>query len=493
MPCEPLCRRYSGLAPRASNLSHVDQKSARKRTRRVLIKLTKFIQLKLPCQALPTLLRLIVVVAFLAFAACFIFHFVSRWDGQREIHDSCGVPWSLLQVIHRASILTKPGITDDPTALIKAIACKVDAVNGIMVVEPMNGLANRLRTLASAAALARRHGRHLLVLWRADAHCGAPFRVLFELPQDSVIVAVFDTTAAVAELIKTDFGDNSGDDAWHKWTVLDAMQKTLALRQHATNLNMKDERRHLYVRSSSVLNPKPGIRWHVINAELARFRPAVSVRDRVASLKARLNRSVCMHVRHVPLSDDVAGVAENEYGAIDAAVTAFWRNMSAPSVFAAEAARLMDGDVYFHEVFVAADRSEWIHDVRVKLAGIANVWSLADTSGANIQQNGHTCELRNEHCVGDALVDMLCLSHCALFIGSPWSSFTEVAARLRGERTRLAGIDFSRVTPASLGGISSAVRHAILQTMSAKTKRFKHWKKNMRVENMSDTDVEVWR
>lgn len=482
MPCEPLCRRHLGLSPRKNILPHVDQRSARKGTRRVLIKLVKFIRLKSPCYALPTLPSLIVVVGFCAFATWFVFHSVSRWNEQREIHDSCGVPWSLLQVIHRASVLTKPGITDDPTALIKLIACKGNASNEIMVVEPMNGLANRLRTLASAAALARRHGRHLLVLWRADAHCGAPFRVLFELALNSMIVAVFDTTAAVADLIETDSGDNSVDDAWQKWAVLDAMQKTLALRQHATILNLNEEWRHLYVRSSSVLSPKPAIRWSAINVELARFRPVVSVRDRVASLKARLNRSVCMHVRHVPLSDDVVGVAENEYGAIDAAVTAFWRNVSSPSVFAAEAIRLIDGDLHFPEVFVAADRAEWIRDVRVKLAGIANVWSLVDTSGANIQQIGHTCESRNEHCVGVALVDMLCLSHCALFIGSPWSSFTEVAARLRGERTRLAGIDFARVTPALLGGISPAVRHAILQTMSTKTKKFEHRKKNMRMK-----------
>lgn len=480
MPCESLCRRFR-LRPRVAKFLQFSRILSRKRVHGFLIKLRKFSRVLLSRHTWATVPTLILVI-LAAFTALSVFSTRRYSDGRQEIHDACGVPWSLVRIICRAYMSTKPGVTGDPIALIKLAACDHTSASRMMVVEPMNGLANRLRTLASAAALSRRHGRHLLVIWRTDVHCGARFRALFELSRDTPILAVFDVAGAVTEPMRTD-SEDTVDHAWRRWAVHDTMQKTLLLRQRAALLNMTGERRHLYVRSSSVLNPEPAVPWRVANAELARLRPARAVGDRAASLTLRLKHSVCLHIRHVPLSDDVAGIAQSEYGAVDAAITSFWRNVSAPSVFATEAARLIHGNVQLREVFVAADRSEWIDEMRDRLAGLAAVWSLLDVNDASAKHDSG-CESRSEHCVENALVDLLCLSRCAVLIGSPWSSFTEVAARLRGERVRLAGIDFAQVSAASLGGVSAAVRHAILQTVSKKADKSKRSRKVKRGQKL---------
>ena len=45
-----------------------------------------------------------------------------------------------------------------------------------------NGLGNRLRAFASAAAVAAALGRPVMVVWVRDLHCNCSFRNLFKLP-----------------------------------------------------------------------------------------------------------------------------------------------------------------------------------------------------------------------------------------------------------------------------------------------------------------------
>ena len=48
-----------------------------------------------------------------------------------------------------------------------------------LIINCQHGLGSRIRTLASAMALAEETHRLLLVVWSLDSHCSAPFESLF--------------------------------------------------------------------------------------------------------------------------------------------------------------------------------------------------------------------------------------------------------------------------------------------------------------------------
>ena len=52
----------------------------------------------------------------------------------------------------------------------------------VVIVDPRNGLGNRLRAIASAMAVAAYLRRPLVVAWESDSHCSCSLRMLFEEP-----------------------------------------------------------------------------------------------------------------------------------------------------------------------------------------------------------------------------------------------------------------------------------------------------------------------
>lgn len=59
-----------------------------------------------------------------------------------------------------------------------------DSAGPYILIDAMHGLGNRLRAYASARAIARKTGRHLIVSWRMDEHCNVAFNDLFSSAQD---------------------------------------------------------------------------------------------------------------------------------------------------------------------------------------------------------------------------------------------------------------------------------------------------------------------
>src|SRR5690606_23340583 len=47
-------------------------------------------------------------------------------------------------------------------------------------IDAQHGLGNRLRAIASAAAIAQKSGRELIIVWEPDHHCECDFHDLFE-------------------------------------------------------------------------------------------------------------------------------------------------------------------------------------------------------------------------------------------------------------------------------------------------------------------------
>ena len=67
-----------------------------------------------------------------------------------------------------------------------------------LFIDLQHGLANRLRALASAAVIAQKTGRELVVIWRPDAHCEARAGDLLQLPWPVIETDAADTLRARA-------------------------------------------------------------------------------------------------------------------------------------------------------------------------------------------------------------------------------------------------------------------------------------------------------
>lgn len=365
----------------------------------------------------------------------------------RYLHDTCNIPWSLMQhVDHKARVhLTQ--------------ASKRLGTWSVLLLHVRNGLGNRLRALGSGLAYARATNRLTVVTWPVDAHCGARFEYLFDAPRDADAAAMAVVTADEAET--GDTRDGLRDAAWLTWTsyvVTDGTSQTRILRHPARNVR---------VAASAELRTEPPRLggWGAANAELRLLQPVRAVRQAAEQARARLDVSVCMHVRHTPLSGDVHDVkdAQQTYGATEAGVLSFWRAASTPRRFADEARRVLAMRTGLRDVFVAADDVRWVHDVRTLLPGVA-VWQLP----ALRDVDRDACEGgRGAVCVRHALGELECLARCRVVLGSMWSSFSEAARRLGARDVRLAGVDFARVDAAHVN-VSADVRREVARTMHAK-------------------------
>jgi hypothetical protein len=187
--------------------------------------------------------------------------------------------------------------------------------------------------------------------------------------------------------------------------------------------------RDAYLRSAFVIN-HPASSWDSENLLLGALRPSAPVRDLIAG--ARDHRDIGLHVR----MEGATGTeiksydsAENWSRASHDAITE-WRDKSHYGRFLKrlDALLLEEPDA---KVFLAADLPE-TYRVFAGTYGDRVAWlerAVYDRSAAQLHY---------------ALADILLLARCATFLGSNWSSFSEMALRMsRSVRHHeMSGIDF---------------------------------------------------
>ncbi|MEO9874429.1 MAG: glycosyltransferase [Anderseniella sp.] len=298
----------------------------------------------------------------------------------------------------------QPAIAD--TALGKP---SVNVPRAKLYIDAQHGLGNRLRAIASGAAIARSTERELVIIWEPDAHCECQFGDLFDY--DGAVMAR--SFADMAAACRMDFVT---------YMELEANAR-------------KDKRIHLrkgedfYARTAYVLN-SPESDYHVENDFLQRLKPVEAVRDLVSSVRSP--NDVAVHVRmvggdgfeHLPY-EKPGNWKKSSHNKITR-----WRRKSHFSNFIARIDQLAD-EGRAERIFLAADKAEAYDEFRRRY-------------GNRVACLPRKLYDRSTEQLIYALADALLLGRAPLLLGSNWSSFTELAQRLSDQKMHVetSGRDF---------------------------------------------------
>lgn len=307
-------------------------------------------------------------------------------------------PWQALTLAHVRN--ASPAEDVRPAAL---------TGNAPLFVDAQHGLGNRLRAIASGAAVARAEGRELVIVWRPDAHCDCRFEDLFDY--DGEVRESDDPNAAAAR----------GAAVFNYMEIEPGAQKD---RPVEAALN-----REIYFRSAFVMN-HPAALWSAENAFLQSLRPAPEVLDLVNSVRAP--NDVAMHVRMAsgPKFETLPWESPENWSARSHKLIAEHREKSHVSRFEARLDALIKAG-RADTLFVAADLPE-IYERLAKRYGGRAAWLPRTVNDRSRRQLRY------------ALADALLLGRSRLLLGSTWSSFTELAMRLAPLEVpvEMSGTDF---------------------------------------------------
>ena len=275
------------------------------------------------------------------------------------------------------------------------LASNVSASRAAVIVDAQHGLGNRLRAIASAAAVARSQSRELVIVWRPDHHCECRFTDLFAY--DGEVLDSFDIDDAVAKgAARFNYMDDSPNS--EKGQLIQAKFD-----------------QDIYFRSAYVMN-HPASTWEAENQFLRGLDPVPEVSDLVASVRSP--NEVSMHIRmgggtnfdHLPWEapDNWSGESHN--------LIAHWRQKSHVNVFEARLDALID-DGIAQSVFVAADIPETYDRLKARY-------------GTRIAYLPRPVNDRSHEQLLYAVADAILLGRRRHLLASSWSSFSELALRL---------------------------------------------------------------
>jgi len=306
----------------------------------------------------------------------------------------CRFRWQWLQ----------PAIAD--TALGKP---SINVPRAKLYIDAQHGLGNRLRAIASGAAIAWATERELVIIWEPDAHCECHFDDLFDY-EGAVMARSF---AGMAAACGMDFVTYMELEANSK------KDKRIRLRKGED----------FYARTAYVLN-SPDSDHRVENDFLQRLKPVEAVHDLVSSVRSP--NDVAVHVRmvggdgfeHLPYE-----IRGNWKKSSHRKIT-HWRRKSHFSNFIARIDQL-SGEGRAERIFLAADQAETYDKFHGRYGNRVACLprKLYDRSTEQLKY---------------ALADALLLGRAPFLLGSTWSSFSELAQRLSAHEMHVetSGRDF---------------------------------------------------
>lgn len=282
-----------------------------------------------------------------------------------------------------------------------------------LFIDAQHGLCNRLRAIASAAVIAARTGRELVVIWRPDHHCDC--RISDLLVYGGPVIE--DETA---ELCRRQAGV-----VYNYMEIEPGSHFQAPILPEAEAFQGQD----VYVRSAYVLN-SPHRTGPEENAFLRRLVPQRAVLDLVAGV--RHPNQVAAHVRMATGKgfDHLSHEAPDNWPAHRHQEIADWRQKSHSRHFIARLDQLV-AEGRADTIFLAADLPE-TYQVFAERYGDRVAWLTRDRFDRSQRQLQY------------ALADLLLLTAADRFMASTWSSFSDMAQRLArpGRPVERSGHDF---------------------------------------------------
>lgn len=273
-------------------------------------------------------------------------------------------------------------------------------------IDVQHGLGNRLRALASAATIAKNLNRELVLIWEPDHHCDCRFSDLY------------DYAGKVIE--KSFINDITNNDIdLYNYMELEAN----AVKDEIINIGEND----IYFRSAYVLNSELSS-WEEENEFLQSLSPSVVINKLVSSIN--VDNRLGAHVR----MEAGKGLDNNTYDALENwsqeshTQIQHWREKSHFSHFITHIDQLPDHNM---GIFLATDLTE-------------TYASFSEYYGDRLVYLKRSAYDRSTVQIQYALADCILLSKCSRFLGSTWSSFSELAIRLTSKHQlfEMSGEDF---------------------------------------------------
>jgi predicted glycosyltransferase involved in capsule biosynthesis len=291
-----------------------------------------------------------------------------------------------------------------------------------LFIEPKNGLGNRLRAIASAAVVAKETNRNLIIVWIPDNHCEAKFSDLFI--SDDLFYAT--STEEVKYCFEEKITPKKSPS--HSFAdFYDTSDKPIYQLDFSTN---KD----IYIASACVLNTSL-TNWSKESEWLKNnLRPVKHLEDEINHYSKCFDiaNAIGVHVRMGQSTaehsyEDSNGWEEKQRRTLEKS-----RKDSNYFHFMAEMEKIWENNPN-QIFFLCADNSE-IYEAFIK--------KYPNKMDKYIKYVSKTVYDRSTSQLQGALLDSYLLSKCKYVLGSPWSSFTELVARLGGVKILLAGKDF---------------------------------------------------
>jgi len=328
----------------------------------------------------------------------------------------------------------------------------------IFYVEVVNGLGNRLRTLASAAVIAKSTNRKLIIIWIPSHHCEAKFNDLFdsefeiiedlklfkfrpetiskrfyelpcelpsnelpcELPSNELpcelpsneLPCELPSNELPCELMKYTSSENSDSIS------IETFSENI-LNSHDIKVIFLEE----YIRSAQIIK-SPYTNWYKESEFIKSLKPTKEILDIISNFEKQHNIYQCIGV-HIRMGQPGYSF-ESTKGWNDKLVNSlnYWRNASHWSKFYK---RMNDINKIKNETyFLCSDNNIYdnFKDLRI-------CYTIKHKYDRSIDQ------------VKSGLIDIILLSKTKKLLGSNWSTFTELAAKLMYPKPiELSGIHF---------------------------------------------------
>ncbi len=298
------------------------------------------------------------------------------------------------------SLIDQDSLMQSPTLLLRRPKVFIDA---------QHGLGNRMRAIASAGAIAAGTDRELVIIWHPDDHCACAYEDLF-FPHGAVLNESFVTEARDLGLQVFNYMEIEPDAAKDAPIAMGAFQD-------------------VYIRSAFPLI-SPCSNWHTENQSIRNMQPNEVVRALVTSVRNPNDLSVHVRMEGGAEAEHLPYESPRNWSAAAHQDIGHWRKRSHFKNFLPRLDQLVAQGLA-NKVFLASDTPSVYAEFESRY-GNRITWLPRPSSDRSAQS------------IVYALADAILLGRAPRLLGSTWSSFSELAARLSAApmTVELTGRDF---------------------------------------------------
>lgn len=260
----------------------------------------------------------------------------------------------------------------------------------MIILQPVGGLCNRMRAIASAMELAKRKQTKLLVLWQCNADLNAPFESLFKPIKDLKVI-------------------NYKKSKDIRRIFLRRISRTRICDKDIIENRVNGELTENFYKSLKLpVYIKTYVQFYNVENSFEMFSPSDVIDSKIKGITSDFTKNmVGVHIRRTDQKKSI------EYSKTENFIDLMQKEIT------------INPSTCF---YLATDDMKEEEILQKEFPG--RIFSNSNRMLQRDSQEG----------MNDAVIDLYCLSYCKKIIGSYWSSFSETAAALYGAELLIAGI-----------------------------------------------------